>query len=139
LNRLRETIMNATILLIDDEPNVLLSLSRALRREPYQVFTARSANEAMQIVKTHTVDLIISDEIMPGMQGTEFLAWVAGNLPGVVRIILTGRPLLVVSELATRDCGVFRLFTKPAPANEILAAIREALEKRSVPAAGETD
>ncbi len=84
--------LSYVVLLVDDEPNLLRGLTRALRHHPYRIYTARSAEEAIDILKAHKVDLVVSDENMPGMCGTEFLSWVTDHLPEVTRIILTGQP-----------------------------------------------
>ena len=86
--------MSHTVLLVDDEPNVLDGLTRVLRKEPYEILTANSAEEAATLLEDRSVDLIVSDEEMPGMSGTEFLARVAEQYPDTVRIVLTGNPTL---------------------------------------------
>ncbi len=109
--------MSHTILLVDDEPNVLEGLTRALRKELYEILTANSVEEAAQQLEDHSVDLIISDEEMPGMSGTEFLARVARNYPDVVGIVLTGHPTLPAALRAMNEGKVYQFFTKPC--NEI--------------------
>jgi two-component system probable response regulator PhcQ len=65
---------NATILLVDDEPNITDALKRALRREPFEFLTATSAAAAQELLAHQHVDVVVSDEQMPGMSGSEFLA-----------------------------------------------------------------
>lgn len=120
------------VLLVDDEPNMLHALTRALRQQPYQINTARSAEEAMQILKTHRVDLIVSDEQMPGLCGTKFLSWVADNFPEVMRIILTGQPNVPSALCAINEGKVYRYFTKPCDVVELALAIRYGLEEKEV-------
>ena len=117
------------VLLVDDEPNVLHGLTRALRQQPYKTCTARSAEEAMDILKAHRVDLIVSDESMPGTCGTKLLAWVADHFPEVPRIILSGQPNVSSALRAINESGVYRYFTKPGNVVEIALAIREGLEQ----------
>lgn len=119
--------MSNVILLVDDDPNLLSSLSRALRREPYEIYTARTADESVDILKSHTVSLVISDEQMPGMRGTEFLAWVAEAFPEMPRIMLTGSSDESVKQRAFEDGEVYRFFTKPCDIDELAGAIRQAL------------
>ena len=71
--------MNHTVLLVDDDANILHGLARVLRHQPYQLFTARSGDEAMAILRTRSIDVIVSDEQMPGISGSDLLAWVADN------------------------------------------------------------
>src|SRR5258706_16292574 len=63
-----------TILLVDDEPHVLAGLRRALRKEPYEILCADSVSHAFVYLRAKAVDLVISDQDMPGMTGTAFLA-----------------------------------------------------------------
>jgi len=123
--------MKRAILLVDDEPNLLHSLCRAFRKQPYDVYTARSAEEAMEVMKAHPVDLVVSDENMPGMSGTKFLTWVAENFPQAIRIILTGQPDIPTAMRAINEGKVYRFFTKPCDATELQLTIQEALENRA--------
>ena len=120
------------VLLVDDEPNVLHGLTRALQQQPFTTCTARSAEDAMDILKAHRVDLVVSDENMPGICGTRFLSWVADNFPEVVRIILTGQPSVPSALHAINEGRVYRYFTKPCDTVELTLAIRYGLEEREV-------
>lgn len=120
--------MGHTVLLVDDDENVLLGLVRILRRQPYQILTARSAEEARWIFKIHPVDVVVTDEHMPCERGTELLAWVARHFPKVVRIVLTGQPTVEAAISAINQAGVFQFFTKPCSEVELALAIRRALE-----------
>src|SRR4030042_375317 len=102
-----------TVLLVDDEANVLRSLERTLRNEEYAILTAGSAAEALDILETMPVDLIISDLGMPGMNGFELLKTVKGKYPAVARIILTGQSDTPTVLRAINEGEVFRFFTKP--------------------------
>ena len=82
--------MSHTVLLVDDDENVLYSLARALRQQPYSLYTAKSAEEAMMVLKTRNVDVVVADDRMPGMCGSDLLVWVASHYPDVMRILLTG-------------------------------------------------
>jgi DNA-binding NtrC family response regulator len=118
------------VLFVDDEPNVLYALLRTLRQQPYTIITARTADEATMILKSHAVDLVVADENMPGMQGTEFLAWVARHFPHVVRIVLTGQPSVPTTLRAINDAHVFRFLTKPCDDVKLAMAIRDGLAQR---------
>src|SRR5215210_6797600 len=81
--------MTYKILIVDDEPANLRLLERLFRRE-YQVISAESGSEALELLKRHDIALIISDQRMPFMTGIEFLKFAAQMRPQTVRIILTG-------------------------------------------------
>jgi two-component system probable response regulator PhcQ len=82
------------ILIVDDEAKVIASLKRILRTEPYQVYSAENALKAMEVLNAHPIEVVISDERMPGILGSEFLSVVARRFPNVVRIMLTGHASL---------------------------------------------
>ena len=118
------------VLLVDDEPLLLNALVRSLRKQSYQIYTAHSAEDAMDILRTCRVDLVVSDERMAGIGGSEFLSWVAEKFPQVVRFLLTGDPYLPAALCATDDGRVNRYFTKPCPLGELAIAIRHSLEEK---------
>ncbi|MEM8946929.1 MAG: response regulator [Planctomycetota bacterium] len=118
------------ILLVDDDFNLLRGLSRALRQQPYEILTARSADEAKDVVQRWPVSLVVSDEQMPGMSGTDFMVWIAKHCPDVVRIVLTGHGTPETAIKAINEGQVFKFFTKPCNAFELGMAIRKGLEAR---------
>lgn len=120
----------STVLLVDDDPHLLRSLRRALRDQPYHLATACNGNEALLFLKTHAVDVVVSDERMPGMHGTDLLHWVASEYPDVVRILLTGHPDFSCAVRALNQCRAFRMLTKPCKEFELAMTIRDALEHR---------
>lgn len=124
--------MSHTVLLIDDEPNILSGLSRVLHKEPYNLLTANSAEEAARDLKNHNVDLIVSDEEMPGMSGTEFLGRVALDYPDTVRIVLTGHPTLPAALRAINEGKVYQFLTKPCNEIDLAITIRRALEQKDL-------
>ncbi len=124
--------MSHTVLLIDDEPNVLDGLTRVLRKEPYEILTANSAEEAATLLEDRSVDLIVSDEEMPGMSGTEFLGRVAQGYPDTVRIVLTGNPTLPTALRAINEGKVYQFFTKPCNEIDLAITIRRALEQKDL-------
>lgn len=124
--------MSHTVLLVDDEPNVLHALGRVLRKEPYEIMTANTAEEAAELLQDRSVDLIVSDEEMPGMSGTEFLAGVAREYPDTVRIVLTGHPTLRTALRAINAGKVYQFFTKPCNEIDLAITIRRALEQKDL-------
>jgi two-component system, probable response regulator PhcQ len=120
------------VLLIDDDRNVLHALSRALRPQTYRLYTATSAEEALMVLKGHRVDVVVSDEQMPGMRGSALLSWVAEHYPDVARIVLTGHATTEDVIRAINEGRVFQFFTKPCSPLHLDAAIRKALEHKSL-------
>ena len=121
--------MKNTILIVDDEPNVIAALQRTLFDEPYDICTATSGEEALEILTTCKVKLVISDERMPGMDGAEFLSIVKVRYPESIRIMLTGYASLDAAIKAVNSGEVYRFFVKPWNDIELTMAIRSAMEK----------
>ena len=122
--------MNHTVLLIDDDANILHGLTRVLRNQPYKIYTARSGNEALGILKAWNVDVVVSDENMPGISGTDLLKWVAENYPEVMRILLTGNATTETAIRAINEADVFHFFTKPCSEMKLAITIRKAIEEK---------
>ncbi len=121
--------MEDTVLIVDDEAPVLSAIKRALADEPYKVFTAISAEDALKLMKRHLIKVVISDEMMPGMSGTEFLSIVKERYPETIRIILTGHASIEAAMRAVNKGEVYRFLTKPWENFELKLVIRTALEK----------
>ena len=130
-----ETEMNPVehaVLLIDDDQSVLHGLTRALRHQPYRIYTATSGEEAMLTVKGHNIDVVVADEHMPGMRGGELLVWIADHCPEVMRIVLTGHPTVESMIQAINEGRVYQFFTKPCNPAHLGVAIRKALEHKQL-------
>ena len=121
--------MNHTVLLVDDESNVLHGLSRTLRHQPFDLFTARSGEEAVDILKRMVIHVVVADEQMPGMSGGELFAWIAEHFPDTKRIVLTGHPTAETAIRAINEGTVYRFFTKPCNPVDLALAIHSALEE----------
>ena len=118
-----------TVLLVDDEENVLKSLLRVLRREPYRLLSAPGAAQALELLEREEVQLIVSDQRMPGMSGTEFLARARELNPDTIRIILTGFSDLKTAEDAINRVEIYRFLFKPWNDEDLKATIRQGLGK----------
>ena len=118
---------NATILLVDDEPNITDALKRALRREPYEFLTATSGTAALQLLERLQVDVVVSDEQMPGMSGSEFLTIVRKQFPDTIRMILSGQASLEAAVRAINEGEVYRFFLKPCNPTDLIFTIQQAL------------
>ena len=124
--------MKYSVLLVDDEPNILKALVRSLRKEPFDFLTAPSASLALGMMEQSPPDVVISDEMMPGMLGTEFLSHVRDAYPETIRMMLTGTDNMKRAERAMREGAVFRFFRKPFDPLEIGRAIYDGILMRTV-------
>lgn len=115
-----------TVLLVDDEPNILSALNRLLRREGYRVLTAGSADEALAILAREPVDVVISDQRMPQMTGTELLARVKTLHPRTVRMILSGYSEISAVTDAINKGAVYKYLNKPWDDEHLRSEIRDA-------------
>lgn len=115
-----------TLLLVDDEQNIVSALKRLVRRDGYEILTANSGFEALEILEKHAVDVIISDQRMPGMTGVEFLSKVKELHPDTIRLMLSGYTELQSVTDAINEGAVFRFLTKPWDDEKLRASIKEA-------------
>lgn len=118
---------NATLLLVDDEKNVISSLRRVLRSKPYQLLTAHDGATALQILEENAVDLIVSDSQMPGMDGPALLAHAQQRWPDRMRILLTGKLNIGAAIKAINEGKIHRYISKPWDDAELCMAIEDAL------------
>ncbi|ROQ90128.1 response regulator [Desulfosoma caldarium] len=119
--------MKKTVLFVDDEPNFTSAVKRALRHEPYRILTAHSAMEALRLLSEEPVDVVVSDERMPGMTGSEFLALVRERHPRTLRIMLTGYATLEAAIRAINEGEIYRFLTKPCHTQDLCQVLRQAL------------
>ncbi|WP_127477410.1 HD domain-containing phosphohydrolase [Sulfurivermis fontis] len=119
-----------SILLVDDEANILAALRRLFRPLGYTVHNAESGAAALAILEQEHIDLVISDMRMPHMDGAQFLAQVAQRWPQVVRILLTGYADLDATVAAINQGHIYSYFSKPWEDNEIKLAVQHALEQK---------
>lgn len=126
--------MNDNILLVDDEENVLKAIKRALFDEPFEITLAESAEDALDIMKEEKFKVVISDERMPAMQGSDFLALVKEYHPDTIRILLTGHATLEAAMNAVNRGEIYRFFAKPWDDTNLKFAIRSAIEKYNLEA-----
>lgn len=118
-----------TVLLVDDELEILDSLRRTLRDETYRILTTVSATEALRRIEQGGVDLLLTDLDMPEMSGLELLHRVRSQHPDVVRMLLTGHASLDSAIQAINDGEVHRYLTKPWAKGELRETIRQALDR----------
>lgn len=122
-----------TILIVDDEENNLQLLKRTFRGE-YNILVAHNGLEALDVVKQNAdkIALIVSDQKMPEMEGTEFLKRVNETNPQIVKILLTGHVGTDIIVSAINDCNLFQYVLKPFEPEELKIAVQSGIEKYSM-------
>lgn len=128
--------MAATLLIVDDEPRIFGALRRALHREPLRLLHAESGEAALAVLEKESVDVVLADENMPGMNGSRLLAEVSRRWPDAVRMMLTGTADMDVVCKAVNEGRISRIFTKPCNEAELIVAIRDALGAGTTPEEG---
>jgi EAL domain-containing protein (putative c-di-GMP-specific phosphodiesterase class I)/FixJ family two-component response regulator len=118
-----------TLLLLDDEDNVLSALKRLLRQDNYRIFTASGAQAAFEILANHKVGVIVSDQRMPDDTGVDFLRRVKELYPGAVRMVLSGYTDLDSVTDAINHGAIYRFITKPWDDSLVRAHIAEAFRQ----------
>jgi two-component system, probable response regulator PhcQ len=122
----------ATVLFVDDEPAVLEGVRQVLRRHPFNIVTAGSAASALRMLNVAGIDVVVSDERMPEMTGSEFLSIVCERYPATMRIILTGQATVDSAIRAINEGEIFRFLLKPCHAQDLAQTILSALEVQSL-------
>jgi response regulator RpfG family c-di-GMP phosphodiesterase len=116
------------VLCVDDEPNILASLRRALRDRGWRIVTASSGAEALDQMQREPAEVVISDMRMPGMDGVQVLEQVREQWPETIRILLTGHAEVSAAIAAINRGRIFRYINKPWDDVEIKAAVQQGLE-----------
>ena len=116
-----------TVLLVDDEPIILASLQRILRHSGYRILTASDGAQGLDLLAYNQVDVIVSDQNMPGMSGVEFLRRAKDMYPESIRIILSGNVDLPVAIAAVNDGAIARLLLKPWDSENLYEYIEQAI------------
>ena len=113
------------LLVVDDEERILSALRRSLRREGYEIVTSESVHDALRIIDERPVDMILSDQKMPGMSGLQFLAEVAKRRPGAARMLITGWTEEIPPQ-KLEELGIFALINKPWDDAQLKETLRRA-------------
>ncbi|MES2116137.1 MAG: EAL domain-containing protein [Pseudomonadota bacterium] len=115
-----------TVLLVDDEPHILAALKRVLRQDGYYILTAGSAQEGLELLALNAVQVVVTDQRMAGMSGTEFLSIAKNLYPDTVRLILSGYTDLATVTESVNEGAVFKFLAKPWDDDELRGNIRDA-------------
>jgi EAL domain-containing protein (putative c-di-GMP-specific phosphodiesterase class I)/FixJ family two-component response regulator len=120
------------LLLLDDEQNILSSLRRLFRRDGYEIHTATDAAQAFELLAANEIGVVISDQRMPGISGTEFLRRVKDIYPNTMRIVLSGYTELASVTEAINEGAIYRFVAKPWDDHQLRTAIREAFRHQEM-------
>ncbi len=123
-----KTIEELTILFIDDEPSVLTSLRRFLRKERYQTFFAPSGKEALGIMESREIHILVTDLRMPEMSGLELISVVKSRYPETIRMILSATRDIEQTIESINTGEVFRFISKPLDPEPFKKIIMDAVE-----------
>jgi len=119
---------DVSILFVDDEPEMLNSLRRFLRKEPYQTRFANSGREALDILATQPIDIIVSDLRMPEMDGLSLLKRVKSSHPEVMRLVLSATQDMEQTITAINTGEVYRFMTKPLEPEVFKSILRDTVD-----------
>ncbi|MFZ1684197.1 MAG: response regulator [Candidatus Zixiibacteriota bacterium] len=116
-----------TVLFVDDEPYILKSLSRLFRGDPVTILTSFSAEEALAVLRAQPVQVLVTDNIMPGMSGVELTKKVKELYPDTMRIILSGQSDIDAVIKAVNEGEAYRFLLKPWIDMDLKATVNIAL------------
>lgn len=123
-----QRIPTGTVLVVDDDAGVCAALTRVLQKLGHTVIAAASGEEALKLLEEQSVEVIISDQHMPGLSGIDLLKLVRVRHPRVVRIMLTGDKGPEVPIRSINEGEVYRFIRKPWNNNDLRTVVSFAFE-----------
>lgn len=121
-----------TLLIVDDEANILAALGRLFRRDGYHLLRAETGREALALLAEHEVGVIISDQRMPDMNGVRFLSTARERWPDTVRIMLSGYTELSSVTDSVNQGAIYKFLTKPWDDATLRETVHEAFQLHRV-------
>ena len=121
-------MINRSLLIVDDEPYVVDSIKRQLRNEDYTIYSANSGDAGFGVLKDQDIGVVLSDLMMPGIDGVQFLKRIQEEKPDVIRMLLTGHGTLQSAMDAVNGSHVFAYLTKPCEAEQLKGTLSKAFE-----------
>lgn len=121
-----------TVLIVEGDRNTRNLLVEVFSRGPYRVISSSSPEEAAVSLGGEKVDVVISDEEIPGVASSPLSSLLAGKFPLAIRIILTGRARLEAAMGAINRGEIYRFFTKPCNMFDLASTVRQALQHRKL-------
>ncbi|MEH6473061.1 MAG: EAL domain-containing protein [Halopseudomonas sp.] len=121
--------MQQTVLIVDDEVNITQSFQRLFRKEPYRILTANSGQQALQILAKETVEVVVSDQRMPGMTGAELFSVVQQRYPNTTRLLLSGYTDFEALTYAINNGAISKFISKPWNRDELQQSLQQAFDR----------
>jgi DNA-binding NtrC family response regulator len=125
-------VSKSTILIVDDDATILMLMSNIFMYDDNHIVTAESGEGGLVKLKNNKIDLVISDQNMPGMSGLQFLKKVRAEHPDVVTIILTASGQVETAVKAVNEVGVYQFILKPFNVMDLRLTVRRALEYKQL-------
>lgn len=116
------------IMFVDDEENVLRSLQRSLRRQPWDIITYTDPHEALHHLQREEFAVVVSDYRMPGINGVQFLEYCRFRQKNAVRVILSAHTEKNGMLEAVNTAQIYRFLTKPWDEGELIGVLKNAIE-----------
>ncbi|MYM23772.1 EAL domain-containing protein [Duganella sp. FT135W] len=129
---LRVQAKRRCLLLVDDEANILSALKRLLRPDGYDIITANCGEQGMELLMQQPVDVIISDQRMPGLSGADFLRHARNLRPDTIRIMLSGYTELQSVTDAVNEGAIYKFLTKPWNDEQLRAHLADAFRLKEI-------
>jgi EAL domain-containing protein (putative c-di-GMP-specific phosphodiesterase class I)/CheY-like chemotaxis protein len=129
---LRVQVRHRSLLLVDDEVNIVSALKRLLRPDGYQILTASSGEQGLELLAQQPVDVIISDQRMPGLSGADFLRQARKLRPDTIRIMLSGYTELQSVTDAVNEGAIYKFLTKPWNDEQLREHLRDAFRLKEI-------
>ncbi|MFT3859483.1 MAG: EAL domain-containing protein [Aquabacterium sp.] len=121
-----------TLLVVDDDPNIVASLKRLLRPDGYRVLTASCGEEGLRLLAANEIDVILSDQRMPGLTGVEFLQRAKALYPDTLRMVLSGFTELRTVTAAINEGAIYKFLTKPWEDEHLRRHVHEAFHQKEM-------
>lgn len=118
-----------SLVILDDEANILSACTRLFRNEAFAVFTTTDPQEALRVIEMRDIKVVLSDQRMPGISGVEFLRQVKEKKPAVIRVLFTGHTDIQTAEEAINKGEVYRFINKPWQDEDLCAILRDAIHR----------
>jgi response regulator RpfG family c-di-GMP phosphodiesterase len=128
-----EAVTNAPkrrLLAVDDEPDMLDFLERVFRSE-FEVLRASSGEEALAVLESSPVDVIVTDQKMPRMTGVQLLERILGSYPDLVKVLVSGYTDVPDIQKAVEQCHIHQYVVKPVDSERLREAVHEATTRQA--------
>jgi DNA-binding NtrC family response regulator len=125
-------VSKSTILIVDDDATILMLMSNIFMYDDNYILTVESGEGGLAKLKNNKIDLVISDQNMPGMTGLQFLRRVRAEYPDVVTIILTASGEVETAVKAVNEVGVYQFILKPFNVMDLRLTVKRALEYKQL-------